>query len=135
MEENNREPSSFIKFLLLVIAIGICYLCFVQFQETKSFDSTPKILIVNVLSNMASEESLSDSTQVDNALENGGMIQIKIDNDWLENTLGQSYLYYGAADADGYHYTLGAVMNYIASNGWTFVQYSSELGGTYYFTK
>lgn len=136
MEENNQPGLGFIKFLLIVIAIGIGYLCFAQFQGTQSFDSTPKILIIDVLRDTVSEDSLSDSTQVSNALENGGMIQIKIDNDWLEDTFGYGYGYYGAADSDGYHYTLGAVMNYVASCGWTFVQApSSGLSTTYYFEK
>lgn len=136
MEENNQPGLGLIKFLLVVIAIGIGYLCFAQFQGTQSFDSTPKILIIDVLRDTVSEDSLSDSTQVNNALEDGGMIQIKIDNDWLEDTFGYGYGYYGAANSDGYHYTLGAVMNYVASRGWTFVQApSSGLSTTYYFEK
>ena len=136
MEENNHPGLGLIKFLLVVIAIGIGYLCFAQFQGTQSFDSTPKILIIDVLRDIVSEDSLSDSTQVSNALEDGGMIQIKIDNDWLEDTFGYGYAYYGASDSEGYHYTLGAVMNYVASQGWTFVQApSSGLSTTYYFEK
>ncbi len=136
MEENSKPSLGFIKFVLIVIAVGVVYLCFTQFQGTQSFDSTPKILIIDVLRDTVSEDSLSDSTQVSNALEDGGMIQIKIDNDWLGNVFGSAYSYYGASDSDGYHYTLGAVMNYVASRGWTFVQApSSGLSTTYYFEK
>ena len=39
MEENNQPGLGLIKFLLVVIAIGIGYLCFAQFQKTQSFDS------------------------------------------------------------------------------------------------
>ena len=62
----------------MVIAIGIGYLCFAKFQSTQSFDSTPKILIIDILRDTVSEDSLSDSTSVSNALDtDGGLIQIK----------------------------------------------------------
>ena len=136
MEENNQPGLGFIKFLLVVIAVGIGYLCFAQFQGTQSFDSTPKILIIDVLRDTVNEDSLSDSTQVRNALEDGGMIRIKIDNDWLDDAFGSTYSRYGASDSEGYHYTLGALLNYVASQGWTFVQApSSGLSTSYYFEK
>ena len=136
MEGNNQPELGFIKFLLVVIAVGIGYLCFAQFQGTQSFDSTPKILIIDVLRDTVNEDSLSDSTQVRNALEDGGMIRIKIDNDWLDDVFGSAYSRYGASDSEGYHYTLGALLNYVASQGWTFVQApSSGLSTSYYFEK
>lgn len=82
--KKKKGPSlGFIKFLLLLIVIGFAYLCFVQYQEKQSVDPRQRILIVDVIDR---EDSLSDRTQVQNALECGGMIKIKIDSDCLDLT-------------------------------------------------
>lgn len=136
-EERNNPPSlGLIKFLLIVIAIGICYLCYVEFQGSQSIDATPAVLILYCESDYASDDDLSDTTQIRNALADGGMISVKIDNDWLRTNFGAEYTHYGASNADGYHYTLGALLNYIASQGWTLVQApSSGLSEYFYFTR
>lgn len=126
-----------IKVLLILIVIALAYISasiYLGNNSTEVLDSSNRVLVVRI-----DEEATeySDTTQVKNALEKGGMIQVKLDGDSLEKVLG-SYEFgnYGAMGADGYYYTLGAFLNYIASRGWTFVQApSSGLSNYYYFKK
>lgn len=126
-----------VKVLLILIVIALAYISasiYLGNNSTEVLDSTNRVLVVRI-DEEASE--YSDATQVKNALEKGGMIQVKLDGDSLEKVLG-SYIFgnYGAKGADGYYYTLGAFLNYIASRGWTFVQApSSGLSNYYYFKK
>jgi hypothetical protein len=126
-----------IKVLLILIVIGLAYISasiFLGNNSTEVLDSTNRALVIRI-DEEASE--YSDVTQVKNALGKGGMIQVKISGDSLKEVLGSAeFSNYGAMGADGYYYTLGAFLNYIASRGWTFVQApSSGLSTYYYFRK
>ena len=138
--ENNRPTGAigFIIFLLLLLTAGIGYLCFSTYRETNStetFDSIKRVLVVTIESEL-SDSNRSDKTQVKNALDNGGMIRIKASNDGYEYSFGSTYKQYGAANSSNNIWTLGAVLNYIASRGWTFVQApTTGLSEYYYFVK
>ncbi len=126
-----------IKVLLILIVIALAYISttiYLGNNSTEVFNSTNRALVIRI-----DEEATeySDATQVKNALEKGGMIQVKISGDSLKEVLGSAkFGNYGAMGADGYYYTLGAFLNYIASRGWTFVQApSSGLSNYYYFRK
>ena len=138
--ENNSSKGAigFIVFLLLLLTAGIGYLCFNTYREThatESMDSTKRVLTVCIESDIL-DSNRSDKTQVSNALNDGGMIRLKATNDGYEYSLGSTYKQYGATNSTGGFWTLGAVLNYIASRGWTFVQApTSGLSDYYYFIK
>ena len=108
-------------------------------QDTETVaDNTekPTRILVLSLENDISDDDVSDKTQVDNALSNGGMIRIDNTNEGYESAFGTVYKSYGASNASNYMWTWGAVMNYIASKGWKLVQSpSSGLSSYYYFEK
>ena len=124
--------------LLLLLTAGIGYLCVSTYRETHasdSMDSTKRVLAVCIESDI-SDSNRSDKTQVTNALNDGGMIRLKASNEGYEYSLGTAFKQYGASNASGSFWTLGAVLNYIASRGWTFVQGpSSGLSDYYFFIK
>ena len=128
----------FIVFLLLLLTAGIGYLCFNTYRETHStetMDSIKRVLVVSIESDIADSDR-SDKTQVTNALENGGMVRLKNTSEGYEYSLGTGYKKYGANDSNGYIWLNGAVLNYVASRGWTLVQGpSSGLSREYYFVK
>lgn len=135
--ESNRK----LKYLmiLVVLLIVLCgYLCFAVYRSTNAtdaVDSTHRVLIVSLESNLSNSDR-SDKTQVRNALSGGGKIRIKPTNEDIEYSFGTDYCYYGAGNSDGTFWTTGALLNYIASRGWTFVQApSSGLTNEYYFVK
>ena len=135
--ESNRK----LKYLMILVAllIVLCgYLCFAVYRSTNAtyaVDSTHRVLIVSLEDDL-SDSDRSDKTQVKNALEDGGMVRIRQTNEDIEYSVGSSYKYYGAGDSDGTFWTTGALLNYIASRGWTFVQApSSGLTNEYYFVK
>ncbi|MFA5546430.1 MAG: hypothetical protein WDA14_12345 [Sphaerochaetaceae bacterium] len=123
--------------LLILILIGLTYLSINVYRETNSsevIDSSGRVLLVGIGSD---DSDLSDETQVKNALSNGGMVQLSMSKDTLKDVLSSDvYGYYGASDSEGYYYTLGALLNYIASRGWTLIQApSTGLSDEYYFIK
>ena len=128
----------FIAILLLVLTVGIGYLCFNTYRETnatETIDSVKRVLVVTIESDL-SDSNRSSTTQVKNAFADGGMIRIKSSNDGFDYSLGSAYKQYGATDASGSFWSLGAVLNYIASRGWTFVQApTTGLSDYYYFVK
>lgn len=77
-----------------------------------------------------SNQDLSDSTQINNALNDGGMIYIRLDNDWLDENFPSAYKSYGAGNEEGRFWTRGGYLNYIASRGWILTEVE---GSTYYF--
>lgn len=142
MEKNNLgkvqvKLTGFAIFLLFLIVCGITYLCFSGYLEknaTKIMDSTRRILILKVND---SANNYSDSTQGKNVINQGGTIILKdFDSDSIEAIFGENWNSYGGADANGYHFLDGALLNYIASKGWNLIQApNTGLGNTYYFTK
>ena len=135
--DSNRKLKCLI--VLIVLLIVLCgYLCYVVFRSTNStgvIDSSHRVLIVS-LENGLSDSDRSDKTQVKNALEDGGRVRIRPNNDDITYSVGNDYIYYGASESDGTSWTTGALMTYIASRGWTFVQApTSGLTSNYYFIK
>ncbi len=125
-------------FLLILIFICNGYICLNIIRQTnsnKGIDSTHRVLLVSMEDDISSSKA-SDQVQVKNALNNGGMIRIKDSNDGYKSAFGNEFGKYGALDSSGSYYTTGAVLNYIASRGWTLIQApSSGLSSTYYFIK
>ncbi len=121
-------------FLLRIATICLLLLLLLQIWQSHSFGIIPsssRVLVVQLSQDM---DDISDKTQVENALKNGGMI--KVDVEKLTNSFGYEYQYYGASDSEGTFYTLGGVLNYIASKGWTLVQPpTTGLSDMYYFVK
>lgn len=137
IRKTNRKLS-WLMFIVLLMTILCGYLCFEVYRSTNStgvMDSSHRILIVSIESNL-SDSDRSDRTQVRNALDAGGMIRIRLGNDDIEYSMGTSFKAYGADNADGKFWTMGGLLNYIASRGWTLVQApSSGLTDAFYFTK
>ena len=81
--------------------------------------------------------TLSDYTQIQNALRKGGMIHISLTQiTSSSSSLSIEIQSYGAANDAGNYYVLGAFLNYVASKGWELVQSpSSGLSNHYYFVK
>ncbi|MDD7452049.1 MAG: hypothetical protein PUK76_13495 [Treponema sp.] len=137
IRKTNRKLS-WLMFIVLLMTILCGYLCFEVYRSTNStgvMDSSHRILIVSMESNLSDSER-SDRTQVRNALDSGGMIRIRLGNDDIEYSMGTSFKAYGADNADGEFWTVGGLLNYIASRGWTLVQAPSS-GPTdeFYFIK
>lgn len=137
LADSNRKLKCLI--VLIVLLIVLCgYLCYGVYRSTNStgvIDSTHQVLIVTLEDDLP-DSKRSDKTQVKNALEDGGMVRIRSTNDGITYSVGNDYIYYGASDSDGTSWTTGALMNYIASRGWTFVQVrTSGLTSNYYFIK
>lgn len=119
--------------LLIVIAgegIFLCYNLYEEFDTREyGYIEGDELLIVTEVFD-TSDEDLSDSTQISNALADGGMIRIRHDNDWLTENFPAAYKSYGAGDEEGYFWTRGGYLNYIASRGWILTEVE---GSTYYF--
>ncbi len=126
----------FVKLLLTIIAVGVAYLAIAQFRESHTseyYDSSNRVLIVEIDDDIAVSD-LSDSTQINKALSNGGMIRLS--NSSIEDSLSYKIERYAASDSSGSYWVLGALLNYISSEGWRFVQApQSGLNDKYYFVK
>lgn len=124
-----------VRILLLILVVCAGYLVFSKFREKNSsenIDSSNRVLVVYM--NSDSSTNQSDMTQIKNAFNNGGMI--KLDPNNISTDLKWQMESYGAADADGMYWVTGAVLNYVASRGWTLVQApTTGLVNCYYFTK
>ena len=118
--------------LLIVIAgegIFLCYNLYEEFDTREyGYIEGDELLIVTEVFD-TSDEDLSDSTQISNALADGGMIRIRHDNDWLDENFPSANKSYGAGDEEGYFWTRGGYLNYIASRGWILTEVE---GSTYY---
>ena len=131
IHKNKNRQYTVIIILLSFIALGIAYMSFSQYREKNSselFDSTQRVLTVRLSFNQDADPS--DYTQISRALENGGMILLSLDN--LDSTFKSQISSYGACDSNGTYYTLGALLNYISSEGWTL---STCDNTTYYFSR
>ena len=127
----------FISIVVIILALINAYQYFGDTIISKmgidngAIVSQNRVLIVDIEKD---PDEKSDFFQVKNALKNGG--QICFDAEDYEGSLGKDYKAYGASDLNGYYYTRGAVLNYIASCGWTLLQSpSTGITTTYYFVK
>ena len=122
--------------LLIILTVCAIYLCFKVSKGSVGVASNHAVLILSIESDIQTEE-LSDSDQVLNALNRGGMIRIGSDIESMEYSLGTSFWSYGARNTDGEVWTYGAILNYISNQGWNLVQvtYASQPTVQYYFTR
>lgn len=137
-EEMAVDLGGFVKFLLFMIAVLLCVLVVFEVNDrygvVEEVDPVHGALVVGITD--VGDEDLSDSTQIRNAVEDGGMMIIALDGDWLDENFISGYGMYGAVDSDGYYYTLGTVLNFIASEGWELVQGpTSGLADRYLFSR
>ena len=125
-----------ITILLLIIAIGLGYLVFVQYRQSNSsdkLDSSNRVLVIELREDLA-EADISDEKQVRNALKNGGMIRLNISD--LGSSLKSKIEPYAASNSDNRYWILGAFLNYISSEGWELTQApTTGLSQLYYFKK
>lgn len=128
----NKGISVLLIIALVVIAVEGAFLCFNMYDEFESREyghtTNGKLLIVS--EEIGTSGDLSDSTQINNALSKGGQIRISNSNDWLDENFPTAYKSYGAGDEEGYFWTRGGYLNYIASRGWMLTE---VIGTTYYF--
>lgn len=123
--------------LLLLIVIGIGYLCYVEYKNKKIEPYIPPHGVF-VLHTDSNSSYYSDSTQVDSALSYGGEINIDISNsDAITESFGSpNWQRGGAINNDDIFYFRGAVLNYIASHNWTLVHaLISETESSYFFVR
>lgn len=125
-----------LEFLLFIISIGIGYLVFSQYRQTHSsdsLDSSNRVLVVQIDDDLKSDD-LSDDVQIKNALKNGGMIRMKTID--IDRSLKQKIDRYAATGSDGNYWVIGALLNYLASEGWELTQApTTGLSPMYYFRK
>lgn len=141
-EENGKmsvEPGGFVKFMLVLIAALLCALVVFEVNDrygmVEEADPVHGALVVSI-SDDVDDEDLSDRTQIRNAIEDGGMMIITLDGEWLDDNFIYGYGAYGATNSEGYYYTLGTVLNFIASEGWQLVQGpTSGLADRYLFSR
>ena len=132
--------------LMLILAVCIIILCAkvgktsvsVQpvLQSANEYTATEnKILIISIEQNLNKSEC-SDQTQVEEALQKGGMIRIGTSVDTIEYSMGDSIWSYGASTSKGEVLTYGALFNYVASKGWKLIQAPIVgISDRYYFSK
>ena len=119
---------------LAIALILVFILTAVASTYYNSIKQQKKVLCISLESDIDKSDK-SDIIQVKNALENGGTIRIENSNDGYSDAFGETYKDFGAKDGKGYLWTSGAVINYIASKGWTFVQATTFGDSVLYFTK
>ena len=128
----NKGITVLLTIILVVIAGEGAFLCFNMYNEFESREyghtTNGKLLIVS--EEIGTSGDLSDSTQINNALSKGGQIRISNSNDWLDENFPSAYKSYGAGDEEGYFWTRGGYLNYVASRGWILTE---VIGTTYYF--
>ena len=128
----NKGITVLLTIILVVIAGEGAFLCFNMYNEFESREyghtTNGKLLIVS--EGIGTSGDLSDSTQINNALSKEGQIRISNSNDWLDENFPSAYKSYGAGDEEGYFWTRGGYLNYIASRGWILTE---VIGTTYYF--
>jgi hypothetical protein len=88
----NKGITVLLIIVLVVIAGEGAFLCFNLHEEFESLEyghtTSEKLLIVS--EEIETSEDLSDSTQIDNALSDGGQIHISNSNEWLDENFGYS---------------------------------------------
>ena len=131
------RTSRCLALFLLIAAIGIGYLAYVQYRQTHSsdsLDSSNRVLVLE-LNNDLTASNVSDERQIANALKNGGLIRLKAD-EVADSSLQPKIEKYSAMDSSGMYWVLGALLNYISSEGWELIQSpTTGLSQLYYFRK
>lgn len=125
-EERKISLLKSIKITLILLLISNLYLCLNVYRENRhSFldKSKHRVLIVSFVNE--SVEDVSDSRQISQGLDNGGHIRIADSNDGYHKAFSDKFEYYGATNYEGMYWSKGAVLNYIASEGWTLIQRES----------
>ena len=128
----NKGITALLTIVLVVIAGEGAFLCFNLYEEFESreYGHTINGNLLIVSEDISYSDDLSDSTQISNALSEGGMIRISNGTDWLDENFPSAYKSYGAGDEEGYFWTRGGYLNYIASKGLILTE---VIGTTYYF--
>ena len=115
--------------VILVIAVAFAFL--VQFNVIRS----NKVALILYMVSDSNSELISDKTQVDYALKQGGSIYVLMTQEGYLNAFGGKFITYGAPDANKSVIMDGAAINYILSHGWSLIQAPSSLVNAYYFEK
>ena len=136
MDNRTKGTGYEVGCLLFLILLLNTYLCFETYRKNnynEYIDSNHRVLVLFLETNIKDSEN-SDKTQISNALNNGGAIRIGIKD--CDKIFEAEYQRYGATDSNKQFWTLGAILNYIASRGWKMVQADSDtFTKTYYFSK
>ena len=118
--------------MMLVSLLVIVFLMILLLISLRK-NNISQVLVVEI--NGEESESYSDEIQIRRALKNGGMIilnNVNMDDDEFKMKIQD----YGADDSKGNYWVLGAILNYIANEGWELVHApSSGLSNTYYFVR
>lgn len=125
-----------IEILMVLTVACLGYMVFVQYRQTHSsddIDSSNRVLVVEINEDLSKSE-LSDSKQINEALKNGGMIRLKASD--LESGLKDKMNRYAAPNSSSQYWVLGALLNYLASEGWELTQApTTGLSQMYYFKR
>ena len=116
--------SIIIVLLLLLVIEGIVLFVFIFIDKSDNdiSQSSPKLGVLVVAKDNENDESeLSDGIQIVNAIQNGGLIKIKTESDWISNHFPAEYVRYGAMNSNGVMWTDGAYLNFIAHKGWQLI--------------
>ncbi len=130
-----RKPITIIFCFLLLLVIESAVICILLFIEKPNNDVTldrQKSMILIVDATNDDESELSDSTQIANAVQSGGMIKISPESEWISSHFPPEYIKYGAMNSNGIMWTEGAYLNYIASMGWQLIAVENKV---LYFTQ
>lgn len=101
-------------------------------EEDEDYGSGKSRVLAVEISNSFYEDDLSDSTQIRNALKSGGMMRLNMDE--LSTEFTKNIERYAAQTEGGNYWVLGAILNYVASEGWELVSTpTSGLSNIYYF--
>ena len=124
-------------FLIITSIIIMCLLIIMLIVEVKQYKIVEKknhpskyqtLCISRSTSDL--DDDCSDHLQIQNAIADGGQIIINLGKEsdafWWENEVSK----FGAYNSNGYYYTWGAFLNYVASQGWELV--SENLPNVYF---
>lgn len=134
-ESNGSSSKLTAIIVLLILSLISNFIIYYISRPESPVPPQHRVLIISIEKDIK-DSDCSDTTQVENGLYSGGYIRIKHSNDGYKAAFGDRYLSYGAENSSGYMWTLGAVLNYVSSYGWTLVQApNSGLSDQYYFVK
>lgn len=132
-----KALSTLVTFLVILCLIVGAAIFLEHFNGMGLVKSNHRVLVLTVLNDSKDKDSdFSDSVQIKNALNNGGLIRVDLSEDNLFQSFDRRTIQtYAALDENGSYWPLGALLNYIASNGWTLVEAPDNVILTYYFVK